>query len=187
MSIGGKGGGNTTKEKYGKKHFEKIGKVGAKGGGEATFLKYGNEFCKKIWPMTIAKYGLKKAKEWGSIGGFKTAKKQKLTNQENFIMKKLKSFGVNFETHAEVQGKNRNYILDFVIPSGKNPEVVIEVTKIVGKSKKTHLRVAQRLKERFLTLRDFYCSNSRFVAVINTQNYSKINEIRSWLGGVCGV
>lgn len=44
----GRKGGNTTKERHGQEHYQKIGKVGGVKGGNTTKARYGIEFYQEI-------------------------------------------------------------------------------------------------------------------------------------------
>lgn len=48
VSEAGRRGGKTTSEKYGPKHFQKIGKIGGKIGGNTTKERYGHKFYEEI-------------------------------------------------------------------------------------------------------------------------------------------
>ncbi len=53
MSIreAGRRGGTTTAKRYGREHYERIGKIGGTKGGNTTKERYGHDFYKKIGTM----------------------------------------------------------------------------------------------------------------------------------------
>ena len=131
--ISGKKAGETTLKKYGVEHFKNMAKIGARKGGIAISKKYPHKHFQSIGRMTYEKYGKNKLSNWGRKGGFITASKQRLTEQESEIKKHLDNFEIPYKVHGRIKGENRDYIVDFLI-NIKGIRIVIEATNQRHKS-----------------------------------------------------
>lgn len=143
--------------------------------------KHNINILKEITANTISKLTPSKGFQDGGI----IAKQIKREPEELKVENKLRELGISFTPQAVLSNSNGlKRIVDFAIPSDTEPKTIIEVTKIIGKSKNTHIRTAQRLKERFLMLKHFYCPKSRFIALVDTWDKSKVNQMEPVLNGL---
>jgi len=61
--------------------------------------------------------------------GLRLAQKLPPNELENKINDMLREVGIPFEIHARVKGLKRDYNVDFAIPGGQNPKIIMEVTE----------------------------------------------------------
>ncbi|MBS3156720.1 hypothetical protein J4442_00925 [Candidatus Woesearchaeota archaeon] len=133
----GKIGGKATLKKYGRNYFVNLAKKGASLGGIAVSKKYPHEHYQKIGKMTGEIHGREKLSEWGKRGGITTASKQKLTEQEELIKKRLDKNKIKNITHHKVEGHNKYYVVDFLVKHN-NLDIYIEATAVHGKKSSSY-------------------------------------------------
>lgn len=112
--------------------------------------------------------------------GLIAVSKQKLNDLESEIAKYLLQMDLNeykyhpekypftFDSHKNVEIKNKTYNVDFILPNVSNPLIIIEATSITSKVYQTNQMKGSRINSRFANLKFSY-PNINFFAVVKSK------------------
>ncbi len=99
---------------------------------------------------------------------------------ENKIVNLLRNKDIKFSHQSVLESQYGSIrIVDFVLPHIKDIQIILEVTSINGKSNKTLSRTIKRLETRFLLLKEFYATKSKFIGVIDNVQQKQLDRFET--------
>lgn len=101
---------------------------------EEAFIKRLKEIA--VRGRFFGEYAKKIAERGARKGAIRSAQSKKPTAQEQQIADFLQSSGVSFEKQAALEVNGVFYVVDFAIPSAKNPRIVVEAKNLKTKYRK---------------------------------------------------